>query len=113
MRRAVTVVMLAAFLVVALVMPAVAATKPLPGRIVKVTGVVKWGNIGKPHFELKTANNQSYVLMPNDKNIGKYAGKTVIVKGYEHRGPSIWMKPVIKVVSVKPLGPSNFKPVAR
>ncbi len=103
-----------------LVIPAFAVSPcPVLNREpVKLVGTVISSNTEGAHYELRVPGPQymppipghpgpyprggdRYYVLIGPFDFAQYVGKTVVVKGYLHRGPSIWMKPVVYVTSIK------------
>ncbi|MCL6559147.1 MAG: hypothetical protein K6U74_10195 [Firmicutes bacterium] len=130
MRKAVAMVVLAAFAVLVLAVPAFAGTTgflpPEPSdksypNMVTLVGKVVYSNIEKPHYELVVSNPTFKSFLPGSGvdrvyvltgpfDFKAYEGKTVRVTGQVVNEPNIYQRgPVLKVAKIEPL--SNTAPV--
>jgi len=115
MRKIIAIIVLATFVVLALTTPVFAAPslgaveRPQP---VKLVGRIVYSNVEGPHYELLVFKPpyspgakplpvvRSCVLLGR-YDFGCYVGRMVEVEGFLSVGPSIYMKPVLYVYSIK------------
>lgn len=115
MRKAVALVVLAAFVVLALAVPAFAApvsSAVPPAQKVCLTGKVVYSYVSGQHYELVVVENAGYpnsadrrvscktYVLVSKESLGRYLGRQVTVCGKLYEGPNIYGKPIVLVEKI-------------
>ena len=99
MRKAVALLVLFAFSVLTLAVPAFAAPEKIP---MTYYGKVVYSKIEIPHYELVNPKTNSVYVLTGPFNFKIYEGKLVWVEGYELKVLNIYMRgPILRVTNIR------------